>query len=68
MSTKEDALFPAGWENWKQSFAGFTILEIKFYRRIPIWFHRIIQAHDLRRVSFSKFCKGMEATDQAVDL
>jgi SPX domain protein involved in polyphosphate accumulation len=68
MSAKADTLFPPDWENWKHSFAGFTILEVKFHRRIPAWFHRIIQAHNLRRVSFSKFCKGMEATHQAVDL
>ena len=68
MSAKTDSLFPPDGENWRHSFAGFTILEVKFHRRIPAWFHRIIQAHNLRRVSFSKFCKGMEATNQAVDL
>lgn len=68
ISVKADNLFPPGWESWRHSFAGFTILEVKFHRRIPAWFHRIIQAHNLRRVSFSKFCKGMEATHQAVDL
>jgi SPX domain protein involved in polyphosphate accumulation len=68
MSAKTDSLFPPVGENWMHSFAGFTILEVKFHRRIPAWFHRIIQAHNLRRVSFSKFCKGMEATNQAVDL
>ncbi|MBT6601641.1 MAG: VTC domain-containing protein [Nitrospina sp.] len=59
---------PPSSESWKYSFAGFTILEVKFHRRIPAWFHRIIQVHNLRRVSFSKFCKGMEATGQVVDL
>jgi len=68
MSAKTDKLFPPDLASWKHSFAGFTILEVKFHRRIPAWFHRIIQAHNLRRVSFSKFCKGMEATNQAVDL
>ena len=68
MSAKANKLFPQSWESWKHSFAGFTILEVKFYRRIPAWFHRVIQAHNLRRVSFSKFCKGMEATNQAVEL
>jgi len=68
MSAKTDKLFPASSENWKHSFAGFTILEVKFHRRIPAWFHRIIQTHNLKRVSFSKFCKGMEATNQVVDL
>ncbi len=31
------------------------ILEIKFRYRLPMWFHRLIQIHQLRRVSFSKF-------------
>ena len=68
MSAEVNNLFPHSWEGWKHSFAGFTILEVKFHRRIPSWFHRIIQAYNLRRVSFSKFCKGMEATNQVVDL
>ena len=68
MSAKADELFPPNRESWKHSFAGFTILEVKFHRRIPAWFHRIIQAHNLRRVSFSKFCRGMETTNQAVEL
>ena len=68
MSAEVNNLFPASWENWKHSFAGFTIVEVKFHRRIPAWFHRIIQTHNLMRVSFSKFCKGMEATNQVVDL
>ena len=68
MSAEVNNLFPPSSESWKYSFAGFTILEVKFHRRIPAWFHRIIQVHNLRRVSFSKFCKGMEATGQVVDL
>ena len=50
------------------SNAGWTILEVKFHRRIPAWFHRILQAHSLRRLSISKFCKGMEVCNLAVDL
>ena len=48
--------------------AGWTILEVKFHRRVPAWFHRILQAHSLRRISISKFCKGMEVCGLAVDL
>jgi len=40
--------------------AGYTILEVKFERSIPPWFHRIIQNYDLRRLSISKFVIGME--------
>mgnify|MGYP006183719971 FL=1 len=39
--------------------AGYTILEVKFDRSIPAWFHRIIQSYDLRRQSISKFVLGM---------
>lgn len=39
--------------------AGFTILEVKFERSIPLWFHRIIQSYNLRRDSISKFVLGM---------
>ena len=39
--------------------AGYTILEVKFDRGIPLWFHRIIQSYNLRRQSISKFVLGM---------
>jgi len=42
-------------------------LEVKFFRRIPPWFHRIIQAYDLRRLSISKFARGMEVCGFAED-
>lgn len=38
---------------------GHTILEVKFERSIPLWFHRTIQAYDLRRQSISKFVYGV---------
>ena len=68
MSAATNELFPPQWTNWKHSRSGFTVLEVKFFRRIPAWFHRIIQAHNLKRISFSKFCQGMETTGLAVDL
>ena len=39
--------------------SGLTILEVKFERSIPLWFHRIIQSYNLRRQSISKFVLGM---------
>ena len=39
--------------------AGSTILEVKFDRSIPLWFHRIIQSYNLTRQSISKFVLGM---------
>jgi len=48
--------------------AGHTILEVKFKRRIPSWFHRLVQSYQLRRVSISKYCEGMTTSGLAVDL
>ena len=61
-------LYPSATVPRYLSNAGWTILEVKFHRRIPGWFHRILQAHFLRRLSISKFCKGMEVCGLAVDL
>jgi len=52
---------------WMRFNSGYTILEVKFFRRIPPWFHRIVQAYDLRRLSISKFARGMEVCGYAVD-
>lgn len=61
-------LFPAVDANWILAEAGYTILEVKFNRRIPAWFHKILQAYNMRRLSISKFCKGMEVCHLAQDL
>ena len=47
---------------------GMTILEVKFNRRIPAWFHRILQFNNMRRLSISKFCVGMKVSGIAEDL
>ena len=52
----------------RQCLAGYTIVEIKFARRIPSWFHRILQTFEMRRLSVSKYCKAMETAGRAVDL
>ena len=62
------SLFPENDARWRRAVAGYTILEVKFHRRIPLWFHRILKTHNLRRVSISKFCKGMEVCELARDL
>jgi len=48
-------------KSWKECRAGFTVLEVKFERSIPPWFHRIIQCYNLRRISISKMVIGIEA-------
>ena len=67
-ATAVDRLFVGGEKSWRNCLPGTTILEVKFHRRIPAWFHRILQAHNMRRLSISKFCKGMEICNLAVDL
>ena len=47
---------------------GCTVIELKFLRSIPRWFHRIIQHFELRRVSISKFVVGMKVSGIAIDL
>lgn len=64
--TKE--LFPARVHNSYPMLTGYTVMEIKFARHIPAWFHRIIQSYELRRVSISKIVEGMIALGLAVDL
>ncbi len=66
MATSE--LFPRDWARAKDCVAGMTIMEVKFNRRIPAWFHRILQVYDLRRLSISKFVAGMKKCDIAVDM
>ena len=61
-------LFPDGQTVLTECYAGFTIVEIKFFRKIPAWFHRILQVYDMRRLSISKFVVGMEKCNLAVDL
>jgi hypothetical protein len=61
-------LFRSDVGGWRQCVAGYSILEIKFHRRIPAWFHKIIQNYNLRRLSISKFCKGMETSGLATEL
>lgn len=47
---------------------GYSIVEVKFMRHIPSWFHRLIQSYELKRLSISKYCKGMERTGLADNL
>ncbi|MDA9068183.1 polyphosphate polymerase domain-containing protein [Gammaproteobacteria bacterium] len=54
-------------QHWKKVNAGFCTLEVKFLRRFPPWFRRIIQHYNLRRISISKFSTGMEACGLAQD-
>lgn len=66
--TQTTALFPGPSGNAaKQILPGYTILEVKFRHHMPSWFHRVIQAHELQRISISKICSGMEVLGLAID-
>jgi hypothetical protein len=68
-STVSSELFPTlDRTNWQACHPGWTILEVKFDRRLPKWFHRVLQSYEMRRLSVSKFCLGMERCSIAVDL
>lgn len=57
--------------NWspapRRILAGYTVVEVKFRHHLPAWFHQVIQAHELRRVSISKIVAGMERLNLAHD-
>ena len=40
-------------------FRGRAVLEVKFNNKLPHWFHRILQRHELRRAKFSKYYNGV---------
>ena len=66
--TRTNCLFPSGSQPQSRSLLrGYTVLEVKFRQRIPAWFHGLIQAYELRRVSVSKICLAMEALGIAED-
>lgn len=64
-ATETDSLFPAPTDRSRRVAPGCTVMELKFRHHVPSWFHRIIQAHDLRRRSFSKICEGTIALEMA---
>ena len=66
-ATHTASLFPTHVATPKQVVAGFTILEVKFRHHLPSWFHRVIQTHELRRISISKIVAGMETLGLAYD-
>ncbi|MBF0196817.1 MAG: polyphosphate polymerase domain-containing protein [Planctomycetes bacterium] len=61
MATASSSLFPKDQGSSRLLIDGHSVMEIKFRRHIPAWFHRIIQSYELRRISISKVCKGMES-------
>ena len=64
---RSNSLFPEIY-NPIEALPVHVIMEVKFHRRIPAWFHRIIQTYNLDRVSVSKFVLGMTKSGIAQDL
>ena len=66
-ASREICLFPGGKSHPKRLVPGYTVVEVKFSHHVPSWFHQVIQAHELQRVSISKIVSGMEALGMAYD-
>jgi len=60
--TQTTDLFPKNDLFKRKLIDGYTIMEVKFRKHVPPWFHRIMIKYQLNRVSISKYCTGMEAT------
>lgn len=60
--TQTTDLFPKDELYRRKLIDGFTIMEVKFRKHVPPWFHRIMIKYQLNRISISKYCTGMEAT------
>jgi len=62
-----DMVFPGPAVKMRKLIPGYTVMEVKFRHHVPSWFHRIIQAYELRRVSISKICTGTETLGLELD-
>ena len=60
--TQTDKLFPENSVFGRKLIDGYSIMEVKFRKRVPPWFHRIMIKYQLNRISISKYCTGMEST------
>ena len=65
--TKATSLFPGAVSTPRRVIPGYTVVEVKFRHHLPSWFHQVIQAHELTRVSISKIVSGMETLGMAYD-
>ena len=67
-ATETQCLFPGSAPRCRKILPGYTVMEVKFRHQMPSWFHRIIQSFELRRVSISKICAGLEALEIVEDI
>jgi len=61
-ATQTKKLFPKDSVYRRKLIDGYTIMEVKFLKHIPPWFHKIMVKYQLNRISISKYCTGMETT------
>ena len=61
------SLFPGKDVAPRRVLAGHTVVEVKFRHHLPAWFHQVIQAYELKRISISKIVSGMETLNMAYD-
>ena len=66
--THTTELFPKDTLHRRKLIDGYTIMEVKFRKHVPPWFHRILIKYQLNRISISKYCTGMEATSLVENL
>ena len=66
-ATATPLLFPGPAASPRLIVPGYTVLEVKFRYHVPSWFHRVIQAFELRRQSISKICEGSQVLGICVD-
>jgi hypothetical protein len=56
-----DTMFPEPRLAPRALLRGFTVMEVKFRRTVPAWFHRILQVFELRRDAISKVAIATQA-------
>lgn len=67
-ATQSLSLSPKVSDRKRRFLPGFTVMEVKFKRQIPAWFHRLVQSYELRYRSISKICRGLEALSVVEDI
>lgn len=67
LGTETTRMFPRTLDRTRRIIPGRSVMEVKFRYHIPAWFHRVVQSFELRRVSISKICAGIEALEMAGD-
>ncbi len=66
-TTRSAGLFPSNGQTSKKVIAGYTVMEVKLQNHLPSWFHRVVQTHELQRISISKIVTSMETLGLAYD-